>query len=103
MGQSVYYNIDVRLLMTERLPVTLYLGVLAFIISGVLGISFGVICALKRGTWIDTVVTLLANIGVTMPSFGVGIILIYLLSVKFGLPPASGYTSPVVDFLLSTK
>ncbi|OGN99420.1 MAG: peptide ABC transporter [Chloroflexi bacterium RBG_13_51_18] len=103
MGQSVYYNIDVRLLMTERLPVTLYLGALAFVISGVLGISFGVICALKRGTWVDTLVTLLANIGITMPSFWVGIILIYLLSVKAGWLPVSGFISPFENFWESTR
>jgi len=103
MGRSIYYDIDVGLLIRERLPVTLYLGVLAFIISGVLGISFGVICALKRGTWIDTLVTLLANIGITMPSFWVGIILIYILALKAGWLPVSGYTSPFVDFWLSTK
>jgi peptide/nickel transport system permease protein len=102
-GQSIFYDIDVGILVRERMPVTLYLGALAFIISGVFGISFGVICALKRGTWIDTVVTLLANIGVTMPSFWVGIILIYLLSVKLGWLPVGGYTSPFVDFWLSTK
>jgi peptide/nickel transport system permease protein len=103
LGQSIFYDIDVGLLVGERMPVTLYLGALAFIISGVFGISFGVICALKRGTWIDTVVTLLANIGVTMPSFWVGIILIYLLSVKAGWLPVGGYTSPFDDFWLSTK
>jgi peptide/nickel transport system permease protein len=102
-GQSIYYDIDVGLLVRERMPVTLYLGALAFIISGVLGITFGVICALKRGTWIDTVVTLLANIGVTMPSFWVGIILIYLLSVKAGWLPVSGYISPFVNFWESTR
>jgi peptide/nickel transport system permease protein len=103
MGQSIYYDIDVRLLMTERMPVTLYLGALAFVISGVLGIFFGVICALKRGTWLDTIVTLLANIGVTMPSFWVGIILIYILSVKAGWLPVSGYISPFEDFWESTR
>jgi peptide/nickel transport system permease protein len=102
-GKSIFYNVDVGLLVRERMPITLYLGALAFVLSGVLGISFGVICALKRGTWIDTLVTLLANIGVTMPSFWVGIILIYLLSVKAGLLPVGGYTSPFVDFWLSTK
>jgi peptide/nickel transport system permease protein len=103
MGRSIYYDIDVGLLIRERLPVTLYLGVLAFVISGVLGISFGVICALKRGTWIDTLVTLLANIGITMPSFWVGILLMYILALKAGWLPVSGYTSPFVDFWLSTK
>jgi peptide/nickel transport system permease protein len=103
MGLSIYYDVDVGRLIAERLPVTLYLGALAFIISGFFGISFGVICALKRGTWIDTVVTLLANIGITMPSFWVGIILIYLLALKAGLLPVSGFVSPFVDFWLSTK
>jgi len=102
-GKSIFYNTDVALLIRERMPITLYLGVLAFILSGVLGISFGVICALRRGTWIDTLVTLLANIGITMPSFWVGIILIYLLSVKAGWLPVSGFTSPFDDFWLSLK
>ncbi|OGO30160.1 MAG: peptide ABC transporter [Chloroflexi bacterium RBG_16_56_11] len=102
-GRSIYYDIDVGLLVRERLPVTLYLGALAFIISGVLGLSFGVICALRRGTWIDTLVTLLANIGITMPSFWVGIILIYLLAVKAGWLPVSGFTSPFTDFWKSTR
>jgi peptide/nickel transport system permease protein len=102
-GRSIYYDIDVGLLVRERMPVTLYLGALAFIISVVFGIAFGVICALKRGTWMDTVVTLLANIGVTMPSFWIGIILIYLLSVRAGWLPVSGYISPFVNFGESTR
>jgi peptide/nickel transport system permease protein len=103
MGQSVYYDIDVRILMTERLPVTLYLGALAFVFSGILGIFFGVICALKRGTWLDTLVTLLANIGVTMPSFWVGIILIYLITVQAGWLPSGGFISPFENFWESTR
>jgi peptide/nickel transport system permease protein len=103
LGQSVIYDVDVGLLIRERMPVTLYLGVLAFVISGVVGISFGVICALKRSTWIDTLVTLTANIGVTMPSFWVGIILLYLISVKAGWLPVGGYTSPFVDLGRSVK
>jgi peptide/nickel transport system permease protein len=102
-GRSIYYDTSVRILMSERLPVTLYLGALAFILSGAIGVSAGVICAIKRGTWIDTVVTLIANIGITMPSFWLGIILIYLLAVKAGWLEVSGYTSPFKDFWLSAK
>lgn len=97
LGQSIYYDIDVSILIRERMPVTIYLGFLSFVISGALGIVFGLICSLKRGSWIDTVVTLLANIGVTMPSFWVGIILIYLLSVKAGWLPVGNFTSPFED------
>lgn len=102
-GLSIYYDVDVGHLISERMPVTLYLGVLAFLISTVLGVSFGVICALRRGTWIDTVVTFLANIGITAPAFWVAIILIYLLALKAGWLPVSGYVSPFVDFGLSMK
>ena len=67
------------------------------------GIIFGIICALKRSTWIDTIVTLFANIGVTMPSFWVGIILIFLLSVELGWLPVGGFTSPFVNLAKSMK
>jgi len=102
-GLSIYYDVDVGHLIGERMPITVYLGVLAFVISSVLGIAFGVICALRRGTWIDTLVTFLANIGITVPSFWAGIILIYLLSYKAGWLPVFGYTSPFDDFWLSLK
>jgi peptide/nickel transport system permease protein len=102
-GRSLYYDEDVGRLISERMPITIYLGFLAFILSGILGISFGVICALRRGTWIDTVVTFLANTGITMPSFWLGIILIYLIALKAGLLPVHGYTSPFEDFWLSIR
>jgi len=102
-GLSIFYNQEVGTLVKESLPVTFHLGILAFILSGVLGITAGVICALRRGTWIDNLVTLLANIGITIPSFWAGIILIYLLALKGGWLPVYGYTSPFDDFWLSTK
>jgi len=102
-GLSIYYDVDVGHLIKERMPITIYLGVLALIISGIFGIGSGVICALRRGTWIDTVVTFLANIGITVPSFWVGIILIYLLALKAGWLPVTGWTSPFDDFWLSLK
>ena len=102
-GRSIYYDVEVRRLIAERLPVTMHLGIMAFILSSILGVSFGVICALRRGTWIDTVVTLLANVGITMPAFWLGIILIYVLALKAGWPPVHGYTSPFEDFWLSAR
>ena len=102
-GTSIYYDESVGRLIAERMPITLHLSSLAFIISGLFGISFGVICALKRGTWIDHIVTILANIGITMPSFWLGIILIYLLSLKAGWLPVMGYTSPFENFWLSVR
>jgi peptide/nickel transport system permease protein len=103
LGLSIYYDMNVGRLLVERLPVTIYLGFTAFVISNFFGILFGVICALRRGTWIDTVVTFFSNIGITVPSFWIGIILMYLLALKAGWLPVYGYTSPFEDLWLSIR
>jgi peptide/nickel transport system permease protein len=103
LGQSIFYSQDVSYIISQRMPITMYLGALSFVISTVLGVLFGVICALRRGTWIDNLVTVLANLGITVPTFWVGILLIYLFSLKLGWLPTSGYTSPFDDFWLSIR
>ena len=101
MGYSIFLQENVSTLVTERLPITIHLGVLSMILSGIFGITFGVVCALRRGKWIDTLFTLLANIGITAPSFWVGIVLMYFLGLKLNMLPISGYTSPFTNFALS--
>lgn len=103
LGTSIYYHEDVGKLMAERFPVTLHLGLLAFVLSNVFGILLGLFAAIRRGTWIDTLSTTLANIGITIPVFWLGILLIYAFGLKLHLLPIAGYTSPVEDFWLSTK
>ena len=103
LGKSIFYTTEVSTLVKERMPITLYLGALAFIFSAVLGIFFGVICAVRRGTWLDGAVTVLANIGITVPSFWIGILLIYLFSLEVHWLPTGGYISPFADFWQSTR
>jgi peptide/nickel transport system permease protein len=103
LGKSISRGEDVRYLISKRLPITMYLGILAFVLSAILGVTFGVICALRRGKWADTVVTVLANIGITVPAFWVGILLIYLFTLQFGLLPSGSFTSPFDDFWLSLR
>lgn len=102
-GTSIRFRFSVGGLMLERIPLTLHLGILAFIIAHVLGIAAGVICAVRRGTWLDTVVTVFANFGITIPIFWLGIMMIYLFSLYLHWLPVMGYTSPFKDFWLSTK
>jgi peptide/nickel transport system permease protein len=97
LGKSIFFSQDVSYLIASRLPITVFLGFLAMLVSSTFGISFGVICALRRGKWIDNVVTVLANIGITVPSFWVGVLLIYLFSLKLGWFPTGGFTSPLQD------
>jgi peptide/nickel transport system permease protein len=102
-GVSILTNTDVRQSIFRRLPITLHLGVLALILSFVLGIPAGVICAVRRGTWIDTVVTSLANIGITIPVFWLAVVLMYFFALKLKWLPVFGYTSPFTDFWMNTK
>jgi peptide/nickel transport system permease protein len=103
MGTSFILHEKVGPLIKDILPITAYIGSLAFVIGSILGVFFGVICALRRGTWIDTVVTVLANLGITVPAFWVGILLIYFLALQLNWLPVSGYTSPFDDPGLSLR
>ena len=102
-GTSIRFRFSVGALMLERIPLTIHLGVLAFILAHVLGIGAGVISATRRGKWQDTVVTIIANIGITVPIFWLGIMMIYLFAVFLKWLPVMGYTSPFDDFWLSTR
>jgi peptide/nickel transport system permease protein len=102
-GRSLVFHENVTKLVMERLPVTLYLSMWAFLLAATLGISSGIISAVRRGKWIDSVVTVMANIGVATPVFWLGILGIYFLGLQWSILPIQGYTSPMVDFGLSTK
>jgi len=103
LGKSIYYHEDVGRLLRDRFPVTLHLGLSAYILSSVGGIVLGGLAAIRRGTWIDTLTTTLANIGITVPVFWLGYMMILLFGLKLRWLPIAGYTAPREDFWLSTK
>jgi peptide/nickel transport system permease protein len=102
-GKSFVYHENVRSLIFERFPVTLYLVSVSLILSTIIGIIAGVISAVKRGGAIDSIISLLANTGVAMPTFWLGIVGIYIFGLRLGWLPIQGYTSPFVDFGQSMK
>lgn len=103
LGVSIYYREKVGKLLLERFPVTLHIGLTAYVIANVFGVLLGLLAAIRRGTWIDVVATAFANIGITIPVFWLGLLLMYVLGLKLGWLPISGYVSPFQDFWLSTK
>lgn len=76
-------------------PNTVELAVAAVIIATVIGMSLGVLSALKRGTLIDTTATTLTLIGVSIPNFWLGIMLMLAFSYHLGWFPASGRGGPL--------
>ncbi len=103
LGNSITNNEPVTKEIFKRLPITIHLGVLAFLFSIIIGVPAGVISAVRRGGWLDNTVTFFANIGITIPVFWLAILLVYLFSLKLGWLPVFGYTSPFTDFVKSTR
>ena len=97
-GMSQSYNKSVLTVIGERLPVTMYLSLLAFLISVPLGIVFGIISAVKRGTAADTAVTLTANICCCLPQFWLGSLFMYVFSMLLGWLPSMGFVWPWDNF-----
>jgi peptide/nickel transport system permease protein len=103
LGVSILERVPVTDQLLRRAPITLHLGILAFIISIIIGIPVGVISAVRRGKWVDTLLTTLANLGITVPVFWLGVILMYFFGLHLKWLPIMGYTSPFEDFWLSTR
>jgi peptide/nickel transport system permease protein len=102
-GTSLNYSENVGRLLLERFPVTLLLGVLALIISTILGIAVGVLAAVRRGRWVDRIITPLSYIGITIPVFWLGILMIYAFGLKLRWLPILGFTSPFEDLGMCVK
>jgi len=90
LGQSFAYRSDVKGLILNALPNTIQLGVTAFLIGTIGGISMGVLSALRQGTWIDTVGKALALVGQSVPQFFVGILLVIAFAVNIQIFPPFG-------------
>jgi peptide/nickel transport system permease protein len=102
-GRSIMYHEEVIDLLVKRLPITLHIGILGFILANLLGIPAGIICAVRRGTILDSIIAISANFGVAIPSFWVGILCIYLFGLRLDILPIQGYTSPFSNFWLNTR
>jgi peptide/nickel transport system permease protein len=102
-GTSIVSHKKVSTLLAQSLPITLHLGILAAIISTFLGVLSGTVAAVRRGTWLDTIVTFFSNIGQTVPIFWLGILGIFVFGLSLHWLPLSGYTSPFTNFGLSVR
>ncbi|HSW57247.1 MAG TPA: ABC transporter permease [Dehalococcoidales bacterium] len=103
LGMSLVLRRPVIDDIVRRLPVTLHLGMLAFIVGIVVGIPMGIVAAIRRGGWLDQIFTTLGNLGITIPIFWLGILLIYFFGLRLDWLPMYGYTSPFSDPLLNLR
>ncbi len=99
LGRSFFSNEPVRGLIFARLPVTLLLAGLAFLFALAVAVPLGVISAVRRGSFIDYVGVVYSQLGMAIPGFWLGILLLLVFSVKLGFMPLFGADS-LVHFVL---
>jgi len=90
LGRSYALNRPVLDVVLERFSATLVLAGTSLVICSILGLIAGVVSAVRQYGWTDKIVTVLVLIGISMPSFWLGLLLILGFAVKFRLFPASG-------------
>ena len=99
-GTSLLTDEPVTQRIGERLPNTLTLAGAALVLSIALGIPIGLIQALRRGSGLDHVLSLISAIGLAVPVFWLGIVLILVFAVSLGVLPSAGVTGIADDTVL---
>lgn len=91
LGRSYLQKTDVSTLIAARLPATLLLMAGAIFCELILGLTMGIIAALRRGSATDNALMITSFVGVSAPQFVVGLLLLYVFAVKLGWFPIGGY------------
>ena len=96
LGPSFKYpNRTVNEIIGDKLPVSLELGFISLAVALALGLTLGILAAIKRNTWIDYVCSSAAMIGICVPTFVLGPLLVLTFAIHFGWFNASGWYTPI--------
>lgn len=93
LGFSVSYHQSVGSLVFSRFANTLILAIPAFLVATVVGVGAGIVAGLRRGGWLDALLSFVAFTGLSMPAFWLGLLLILYAGLSLGLFPVSGMHS----------
>lgn len=93
MGESLISSETVSEKIQMRLPITMEITLVSMLISVLIALPLGVLSAVKRGSWADTCGSVVSMLGVAMPSFWLGLLLVMYFAVNKGWLPASGFVS----------
>ena len=94
LGYSFKRGEEVTVLIKDRFPATMWLAIGAFILWITIGISVGIYSALRRGKWQDKTVMSVSLVGYSLPSFFIGLILLFFIVLRWQLLPYPAYVPP---------
>jgi peptide/nickel transport system permease protein len=90
-GKSLLLGKGVLAATMERLPVTIGLSLYALVLTLLIGVASGIIAALRQNTWIDQLAMMIAMLGISIPNFFLGLLMIIFFAVQLGWLPSGGY------------
>ncbi len=97
LGQSLLYKVDALKLIVTRIEPTLVLVLGSVVLALLIAVPLATWAARNKGGWADNLIRVFTTVGLGMPAFWLGLMLILLLSVKWGLFPVSGYGRTWLD------
>ena len=103
LGKSLISNQLVSVKIAQRLPVTLEITFVAMVISILIAVPLGILSAVRRGSIFDTIGSFVSMLGIAMPPFWLGMLLVLLFSVTLNALPASGFVSFAQDPLQNLR
>ncbi len=92
-GMSYYYNKPVSEVIALRLPPTIAIALVCHVLASLIGIGFGILAATRQYTWVDTVLSFFAFLGMTVPRFLLALIILYLLAYKLNVQELGSFYS----------
>jgi peptide/nickel transport system permease protein len=93
LGYSFTSRIDVKTLILERLPTTLFITTSAYVLAIVLALTIGTLASVRKHSWFDNIATVVSYAGFSLPTFLTALLLIFVFSVNLGLLPMIYSTS----------
>lgn len=97
LGASLLSHRPVAADLAARIPVTLQLALLSLALALAVGVPLGIVAALRRDSWVDHLATLLALVGMSIPNFWLGTLLVLVFSLWLGWLPSAGYVAFAED------
>jgi peptide/nickel transport system permease protein len=92
-GQSYAYNKPVADVVMQRLPATIAIALVCHILASFFGIGFGILAAVRQYTWVDTVLSIISFLGMTIPRFLLALIILYILAYKLNVQEIGSFYS----------
>ena len=92
-GQSFLYNKPVSEVILQRLPITIAIALTCHFLASLFGIGFGILAATRQYTWVDTLLSFISFLGMTIPRFLLALIILYLLAYKLNVQEIGAFYS----------